>query len=87
MYDFRGFLPREWDIFPEGYFDDSRDNGTEKYDSGAPLLLEAFANCILKDTEPPVSAARALNWTAAGLLSEASVLGGGIPVEVPDFTL
>ena len=50
-------------------------------------LLEAFANCILKDTEPPVSAARALNWTAAGLLSEASVLGGGIPVEVPDFAL
>ena len=87
VYDFRGFLPKEWDIFPENHFDDTKDNGTEKFDIGAPLLLEAFANCIINNTEPPVSAARALNWTAAGLLSEASVNGGGIPVEVPDFGL
>ena len=87
VYDFRGFLPKEWDIFPENHFDDTKDNGTEKFDIGAPLLLEAFANCIINDTEPPVSAARSLNWTAAGLLSEASVNGGGIPVEVPDFGL
>jgi len=53
VYDFRGFLPKEWDIYPKDYFDDTKDNGTEKYDVGVPILLEEFAKCIVNNTEPP----------------------------------
>ena len=86
VYDFKGLLPKEWDIIPEG-FDFAKDNGTSFYDSGTPLLLEAFGKCILNDTEPPISAKRSLNWTAAGILSEQSINNGGEPVDVPDFGL
>ena len=87
VYDFRGFLPKEWDCYPKDFFDDTSDNGTQKYDSGTPLLLHAFAQSILKNTEPPVSAKRSLNWTAAGILSGVSVEQGGQPVDIPDFGL
>ena len=86
IWDFKGLLPKEWDIIPEG-FDITKDNGTSFYDSGTPLLLEAFGKCILNDTEPPVSAKRSLNWTAAGILSEQSILAGGEPFDIPDFGL
>ncbi len=87
VYDFRGFLPKEWQVYPDGTFDDTSDNGTQKYDSGTPLLLEAFAKSILTNTEPPVSAKRSLNWTAAGILSEVSINNHGEPVDIPDFGL
>lgn len=86
VYDFKGLLPKEWDIIPEG-FDVTKDNGTCFYDSGTPLLLEAFAKSIINDTEPPISAKRSINWTAAGILSEMSIKNGGAPIEVPDFGL
>lgn len=87
LYDFKGFLPKEWQIFPDGYFNDAVDDGCTLYDSGTPLLLESFAKAILEDTEPLVSAKRSLNWTAAGILSGESVNNGGIPMEIPDFGL
>ena len=87
VYDFKGFLPKEWQVFPDGYFNDSADDGCTLYDSGTALLLGSFARSILDDTEPLVSAKRALNWTAAGILSEQSVNCGGEPMDVPDFGL
>ena len=87
VYDFKGFLPKEWDIFPKDYFDDSKDDGCTLYDSGTPILLESFAKSILEDKEPLVSLKRSLNWTAAGILSELSALNGGEPIEIPDFGL
>lgn len=86
--DFKGFYPKEWDeIYPSDYFDDTKDDGTSFYDSGTPLLLEEFGKCIINDTEPPISAKRSLNWTAAGILSEQSANSGGELVEIPDFGL
>lgn len=85
IYDFKEYLPKEWNLYPDNYFDDSVDTGTDKYDVGAPLLLDAFADCIINDTEPPINADFALNWTAAGILSEESINNGSIPVEIPDF--
>lgn len=87
IYDFKGFLPKEWQIFPKDYFDDSKDDGCTLYDSGTPILLNSFANSILEDTEPLISAKRSLNWTAAGILSAQSVNNGGEPIEIPDFGL
>lgn len=87
VYDFKGFLPKEWQLYPKDYFDDTSDDGCTLYDSGTPLLLQSFAKAILEDTEPPVSVKRSLNWTAAGILSEQSVKNGGEPVKIPDFGL
>ena len=87
VYDFKGFLPKEWQIYPQNTFDDSKDDGCTLYDSGTPLLLNSFAQSIIDDTEPLVSAKRSLNWTAAGILSTQSVNNGGEPIEIPDFGL
>ncbi len=57
------------------------------YDGGAPLMIEAFARCILDDTRPPVDVVDALKMTAPGLLSEVSRDRGGQPVDVPEFKL
>ena len=85
LFDFAAFLPDEWKMFDntDVTFDDTKDDGTSMYDSGCALMDDEFALCILKGTEPPISLDAALNWTAAGLLSEQSVNNGSQPVDVP----
>ena len=85
LFDFAGFLPDEWKMFDntEVKFDDTKDDGTSMYDSGCALMDDEFALSILNNTEPPISLDAALNWTAAGLLSEQSVNSGSEPVDVP----
>lgn len=62
------------------------DNDTyELYDSGARMMLEQFADCVLHDRPVPVSFADAANWTAAGLISADSVNAGSKPLPVPRF--
>ena len=85
VYDFGEYLPKAWDVYPVDYFDDTVDDCCSKFDSGLPLLVEAFANSIINDTEPPINVSMALNWTAAGLLSDVSARNGGTPIEVPLF--
>ena len=80
LWNYSEYLPEEWKILPEEAVNDS-------YDGGAPLMLQAFARCIIDDTKPPVDVVDALNMTAPGLLSEVSRAKGGAPVEVPEFKL
>jgi predicted dehydrogenase len=80
LWNYAEYLPQEWKTLPEEAVNDS-------YDGGAPLMIEAFARCILDDTRPPVDVVDALNLTAPGLLSEVSRQRGGQPVEVPEFVL
>ncbi len=89
VYDFKGFLPKEWDVYPEGFFGEfeSSDNCRSQYDHGAPLLLNSFADAIRNDTTPTVSLDFALNWTAAGIASQLSAENGGESVEVPSFDI
>lgn len=62
------------------------DNDTyELFDSGALLMLERFADCVLNDKPVPVSFEDAANWTAAGLISADSVNNGSKPLDVPSF--
>lgn len=85
LFDFAAFLPDEWKMFDntDRTFDDSKDDGVSMYDSGCALMDDEFALCILNNTEPPISLDAALNWTAAGLLSEQSVNSGSQPIDVP----
>ncbi len=78
LWDYLDYLPETWTIVPDERVNDS-------HDGGAPLMLEAFAQSILAGTPPPVDIAKALNWTAAGLLSEVSRSQGSRVVEVPEF--
>ena len=85
LYDYKEFLPHEWDILRHESFDDTQDNCRDLYDSGTSLLLEDFARCILEGRQPPIGFLEALNWTAAGLVSADSAERGGMPVQVPEF--
>ncbi len=88
VYEFKDYADAEWRRYwnPDDYPADLPDNDTYAlYDSGALMMLEKFADCVLNGKPVPVSFADAANWTAAGLLSAESVNKGCKPVEVPRF--
>lgn len=78
--DFSGLLDNKWKKLAVPQYDD-----ISGYDSGTPLMLEAFANSILQGTKPPISAADAMNWTVSGLLSEQSITQGSVAINVPVY--
>lgn len=50
------------------------------------LTLSAFVYSVANDIEPPIDVYDAATWMAVTYLSEQSVLAGGAPVMMPDFT-
>lgn len=78
--EFAGFLEADWQRLDGQKYDD-----ISGYDSGTPLMQEAFARCVLRGIQPPFALEDALNWTATGLLSEDSIEQGAQPVRVPSF--
>ncbi len=80
IYDFAGFEHEDWHRL-----DSMRYFNKTGYDSGTPIMHEAFARSVLRGEAPPIPLEDALNWTAAGLLSEQSVNENGMPVEVPVY--
>ncbi len=48
-------------------------------------MQDAFARSVLYGEAVPVPLDDAVNWTAAGLLSQDSLNGGSVPVAVPEF--
>lgn len=88
VYEFKDVCTAEWKKYwdSDDYAPDLLDNSTyELYDSGALMMLEKFADCVINNTPVPVSFSDAANWTAAGLLSAESVENGSRPVKVPLF--
>ena len=88
IYEFKEVCTEEWKRYwnPEDYPEDALDNDTyELYDSGALLMLERFADCVLNNKPVPISFEDAANWTAAGLLSADSVNNGSKVIEIPTF--
>ena len=53
------------------------------YNGGTALMFDAFAQSIFDNAETPIPLEVALNWTAAGLLSEKSADLDGVPVDIP----
>lgn len=76
--DFSEYLPDEWKAVPPELVDNS-------YNGGTAMMFDAFAQSIFDNTETPIPLDVALNWTAAGILSEQSADLDGAPVEIPDF--
>ena len=50
------------------------------------LVCRAFVEAVKNETNTPIDAYDSVTWLAIGALSEQSINGGGIPVEIPDFT-
>lgn len=87
VYDFKNYADEEWSKYWNVKdFENKEDNDTyELYDSGALLMLEKFADCLLNNKPAPISFADAANWTAAGLISADSINAGCKPLSVPLF--
>ncbi len=50
------------------------------------LVCRAFVEAVKNGTDTPIDAYDTASWLAIGVLSEQSIAGGGISVDVPDFT-
>ena len=50
-----------------------------------PHLVHEFVRSIVEGRPPAVDAARAANWTAAGLCAHESAMRQGEGVPIPDF--
>jgi predicted dehydrogenase len=49
------------------------------------FVAREFVSSVLNGTAPPIDVYRALDFTAPGLVSEQSIVQGGVPLPVPDF--
>ena len=50
------------------------------------IMFECFAKCLREGKDMPIDVYDAASWMAVTALSEQSILSGGAPVSVPDFT-
>ena len=50
------------------------------------LVDNAFIDAIINGTECPIDVYDAASWMVISVLSEISILKGGAPVDIPDFT-
>ncbi len=50
------------------------------------LVDNAFVDAVVNGTECPIDVYDAASWMVISVLSEISILKGGAPVEIPDFT-
>lgn len=87
VYEYKDYADSKWKEFWNiNEYEGKLDNDTyELYDSGALMMLEEFADCVINDMPVPISFEDAANWTAAGLISADSVNTGSKPLDVPIF--
>lgn len=50
------------------------------------LVCRAFVESVKNGTDTPIDAYDTATWLSIGVLSEQSIMQGGMPMEVPDFT-
>ncbi len=81
LFDMTEFLPDE----SEGWLPEEALRRYGVYNEGVGVMFNDFARAVTENARPELSLERALNWTAAGLLSEQSADLRGVPAEIPDF--
>ena len=72
------FLPDFWKQPPE----DALKAG---HGGGDYFEVRAFADCVLRDSRPPVDVYDAMDFTVPGLISQRSIAQGSAWIEVPDL--
>lgn len=75
---FEAFLPAEW--CKHAALAQSAGHGGGDFHTG-----RLFAEAVLQQVPPPIDIYQALEWTAAGLCSQASIAQNGISIPVPNF--
>ena len=78
-----------WD-FEEEFMPDIWRNPPEEalragHGGGDYFEVRGFVDAIINDTKPPIDVYEALDMTVPGVVSEASINQGGIPLPVPNF--
>jgi len=59
---------------------------TEGHGGADPKLMEAFVDCILNNTEPPLGIEFGINIAIPGILGEESFKNGGKTIKMPDIS-
>ncbi len=77
--DYRDFLPDEWRTISEEQLKSG--HGGLDY-----LTLKCFFECVLNKRPMPMDVYDAAAWMSITALSEESIKGGSVTVDVPDFT-
>lgn len=76
---YKDLLPKIWkDITPEQI--------AAGHGGMDTLMLRAFFDAVHNAAEMPIDVYDAASWMVITCLSEASIAGGSIPVDIPDFT-
>lgn len=75
---YREFLPEELIELPEEA-KDSHHWGADYF------MVKDFVRCIFEEKPVQIDIYKALEFTVPGIMSEKSIVAGGIPIEVPDI--
>ena len=79
LWDFEAeFMPEIWRSPPEEAL-------RAGHGGGDYFEVREFVDAIVNDTKPPIDVYESLDMTVPGLISEASINRGGVPLPVPDF--
>ncbi|MBC8142885.1 MAG: Gfo/Idh/MocA family oxidoreductase [Armatimonadetes bacterium] len=73
------------DFLPTWYTATEVDAQKAGHGGGDYYTAREFARAIQTGTPPTMDVYDALEWTATGLLSQQSIVAGGVPVAVPDY--
>ena len=85
-HEWESFEPYEAE-FEHPLWEAYQERGIEAGHGGSDyLVLRAFIESLATKTRPPIDTYDAATWMAISPLSERSISGGSIPVDVPDFT-
>ncbi len=75
----------EEEFMPEMWRNPSEEALQAGHGGGDYFEIREFVDSIMTDTKPPIDVYESLDMTVPGLVSEASINQGGIPLPVPDF--
>ena len=78
LWDYESHLPDMWR-------NPSEEALKAGHGGGDYFIVREFVEAIRQDKAPPIDVYRALDYTVPGLVSEQSILQGGVPLPVPDF--
>jgi predicted dehydrogenase len=78
LWDFERHLPEMWATHAEAA--QRAGHGGSDF-----FVIRDFVQAIRAGAPPPIDVYRALDYTVPGLISEQSIIQGGVPLPVPDF--
>lgn len=74
-----------WDVLDSETRSDIEAAKSSGHGGGDYLTGRDFAKSLQSGYPFPIGIHEALEWTAAGLCSQISIMSGGVPIQVPDF--